>query len=145
MKTNSGIFATNGIWFYHELQSYIGDGTRKRGQRDIRQKFRLETPHGDYLINTHSRRLKCFKRDPRCAYCDRVGALWLLQKQACDTDWCLNLYAIDPNDKLVLMTRDHVFPISRGGGDALYNSTAACEPCNKKKGASIPDLIRDEQ
>lgn len=142
MKTNSGIFATNGIWFYHELRPYVG---KKERRPHSKSKFRLETPHGDYLINTHSQRLKCFKRNPICAYCDRVGALWLLQKQSSDTDWCLNLYAIDPNDKLVLMTRDHIFPISRGGGDGLYNSTTSCEPCNKKNAAHIPDFMRDEQ
>lgn len=144
MKTNSGKFITNGVWFYDELHHFIGS-TKKGGKgRGKRRKFRLETPHGEYLINLHSPRLKCFKRDPKCAYCNRVGVLWLLQKQPTDTEWCLNLYAIEPNDRLVLMTRDHVFPVSLGGANALFNAATACEPCNKKKGAEVPWFRKGE-
>lgn len=139
MKTNSGKFITNGVWFYDELHHFIGSTPRRR-RGNGRKKFRLETPHGDYLINLHSPRLQCFKRNPKCAYCHRVGALWFLQKQSTDTEWHLNLYALETNDTLVLMTRDHIFPVSRGGVNAPSNSATACEPCNKKKGAAILGL-----
>lgn len=34
-------------------------------------------------------------------------------------------------------TWDHVVPLSRGGVNALSNLTPCCEPCNRRKGASL--------
>ena len=35
--------------------------------------------------------------------------------------------------KRVLLTVDHIVPLSRGGKWELSNLITACEPCNKKK------------
>jgi len=35
------------------------------------------------------------------------------------------------------LTRDHIVPISRGGGDTWTNVVAACLPCNQKKGSRL--------
>jgi 5-methylcytosine-specific restriction endonuclease McrA len=37
------------------------------------------------------------------------------------------------------LTRDHVVPLSRGGGDHWKNVVTACKPCNQKKGARTPE------
>lgn len=39
----------------------------------------------------------------------------------------------------VLLTRDHVLPISRGGHDCWSNVVAACRPCNTRKGNRRPE------
>lgn len=36
-------------------------------------------------------------------------------------------------------TLDHVIPLSRGGADHWENTVAACEPCNREKGNSLPE------
>ncbi len=51
-----------------------------------------------------------------CSYCD------------CDTSNPTNGYAID-----------HVFPLSRGGGNELENLTMSCRSCNSSKGDKILD------
>jgi 5-methylcytosine-specific restriction endonuclease McrA len=38
-----------------------------------------------------------------------------------------------------LLTRDHIVPLSRGGGDHWKNVVTACKPCNQKKGAKTPE------
>ena len=37
------------------------------------------------------------------------------------------------------LTRDHVLPISRGGGNTWQNVVTACSPCNNRKGNRTPD------
>jgi 5-methylcytosine-specific restriction endonuclease McrA len=34
---------------------------------------------------------------------------------------------------------DHIYPLSRGGGNVLENLALACEPCNLSKGAKTLD------
>ncbi|HUF14042.1 MAG TPA: HNH endonuclease [Longimicrobiales bacterium] len=36
------------------------------------------------------------------------------------------------------LTRDHVLPISRGGGNTWQNVVTACSPCNNRKGSRTP-------
>lgn len=36
------------------------------------------------------------------------------------------------------LTRDHVVPISRGGGNSWNNVVTACSPCNNRKGNRLP-------
>jgi 5-methylcytosine-specific restriction endonuclease McrA len=36
------------------------------------------------------------------------------------------------------LTKDHVVPISRGGGNDWGNVVAACSPCNNRKGNRLP-------
>ncbi len=39
------------------------------------------------------------------------------------------------------LTRDHVIPISRGGGNVWENVVTACSPCNNRKGNHMPDEV----
>ena len=38
-----------------------------------------------------------------------------------------------------MLTRDHVRPLSQGGGDAWSNVVTACKPCNHAKGSRSPE------
>ena len=59
-----------------------------------------------------------FARDAyRCQYCHRGHAE--LRSREC-------------------LTRDHVVPISRGGGNEWTNVVTACSSCNTRKGNSLP-------
>lgn len=39
------------------------------------------------------------------------------------------------------LTRDHVVPISQGGGNSWENVVTACSPCNNRKGSHLPTDI----
>lgn len=40
------------------------------------------------------------------------------------------------------LTRDHIFPASRGGENVWENVVTACSPCNHRKGDRTPDEAR---
>ena len=41
-------------------------------------------------------------------------------------------------------TLDHVIPLSRGGLNNDNNYVLACEPCNSKRGNSMPEVIKQK-
>ena len=60
-----------------------------------------------------------FARDDyRCQYCHRTQAQ--LRPREC-------------------LTRDHLLPLSRGGGNGWTNCVTACSSCNTKKGNRLPE------
>ena len=52
------------------------------------------------------------------------------------TEYHFNLYGIK-NGKEVMMTKDHIFPKSRGGKDLIENMQPMCTACNCNKGSKI--------
>jgi 5-methylcytosine-specific restriction endonuclease McrA len=37
------------------------------------------------------------------------------------------------------LTRDHIVPVSRGGGNSWDNVVTSCSPCNNRKGNRLPE------
>jgi 5-methylcytosine-specific restriction endonuclease McrA len=94
-----------------------------------------------YNVNKSSHRLACFKKNLKCVSCFRVGIIFLLQIQKTRRITSpktphLNLYAADGT----MMTRDHIIPLSKGGGDGHDNSQTMCEDCNRLKGNISPEV-----
>ena len=50
----------------------------------------------------------------------------------------LNVYGIDKNEKEVLLTKDHIYPKSKGGLDDIKNYQVLCERCNENKKDNSP-------
>lgn len=144
---------TYGFWFYDELRPKLGEGHGK---------IWLDTPNfGKFLVTANSSKLKCLKRSPMCVGCDRVGSIWMLQshgklveplteqekffgvrrkiKHSDEQRPHLNLWAVDANNKLVMMTQDHILPRSKGGNNGQHNLQTMCTHCNSAKGDTIPD------
>ena len=99
-----------------------------------------ERVYDGYRVRMDSLRYHVFKQGRTCPTCGIEGTVFLLQRNDGDTDQPpdrahFNLYA-RVGDDLVLMTKDHVVPKSRGGKDRLGNLVAMCEVCNSKKGSS---------
>lgn len=67
-----------------------------------------------------------------CVCCGLKGTIMALD--LCDGHKSphFNLYG-KRNGKLVLFTRDHIQPKSKGGQDSQKNYQTMCETCNKKK------------
>jgi 5-methylcytosine-specific restriction endonuclease McrA len=42
------------------------------------------------------------------------------------------------------MTKDHIFPKSKGGKDVIENMQTMCTICNKNKGSDVPEMSEDD-
>ena len=92
------------------------------------------------LININSLRLHTFKISTRCVSCGLEGTHFAAERtarknQPLKESYHLNLYAMK-NGKEILMTKDHIKPLSKGGPDELSNLQTMCCKCNSKKGST---------
>lgn len=136
-----------GFWFYHELAEKVGTRPGKHhGDEGDREDsyINLTVPDGTtYRTKTSSFRLELFRQNPKCVACERIGTLWLLEAHRKNEPPHLNLYHVGEEiaewknlskDGLVMMTKDHIVPRSRGGATKLENLQTMCSICNGKKG-----------
>jgi 5-methylcytosine-specific restriction endonuclease McrA len=102
---------------------YIGGTTRRyehiTPERAVDLCFEAPAIRREYISdrkgNYRPLRKRMLRKDPHCHWC------------RCD----LNI-----NNS----TADHVIPLQRGGLDNENNIVLACEPCNTKRGHSMPEL-----
>lgn len=93
-------------------------------------------------INMTSLKLQTFASDGvRCRICGCKGAYFAKEKYPNEPFYHLNLYALKEGVE-VLMTKDHVIPVAKGGRDQLKNFQTLCQPCNKKKGERTKDKVK---
>lgn len=85
-----------------------------------------------YRIHMQSTRYQCFKRSLYCVVCGLEGTIMILERKG---NWSphFNLYA-EFGGALVLMTKDHIVPHSKGGPDHISNLRTCCTRCNEIKG-----------
>jgi len=82
------------------------------------------------------RRMSCFANyGVKCAHCNRQGTELRLEQHR-DGSVHLDLYAKE-GERSILMTIDHVQPLSKGGKDHIKNIQPMCYPCNQIKADSI--------
>lgn len=70
-----------------------------------------------------------------CHYCNLEGTfviVWI--DDADDHSVHTDLFTFDENNRLVMMTIDHIIPKSKGGTKSLSNLITACQTCNNHKG-----------
>lgn len=99
----------------------------------------------NHKIKIGKQRYKVFSNNHICVSCGLIGSKMIAEKQPSDHSPHLNLYAIDSNDNLVLMTQDHIQPKSIGGKDDLENLQTLCTICNNLKANSklSPEQIKN--
>ena len=83
-------------------------------------------------------RLKAFVHVPR-RFRRQVTNTFLFARDQYQCQYCARTSAeLKPRETL---TRDHVVPISRGGGNDWTNVVTACSPCNTRKADHLPHEI----
>ena len=89
-------------------------------------------------VGLNSARLVLFRtKGCTCVRCGVEGNVFILETHRKEVGPHLNLYAELPDGKLILITKDHIVPRSRGGANSLANYQTMCTKCNIKKGSSL--------
>jgi hypothetical protein len=107
---------------------------------------------GDFIKIT-SDRYQVFRESLVCVRCGITGMYFAKERSAkkvrkqlkggkfetsfrgTGRTWHFNLYGLQ-NGKEVMLTKDHVLPKSKGGGNDLSNLCTMCMTCNTEKGNS---------
>lgn len=89
-----------------------------------------------FIVKMDSDRYQTFNKSLECAACSLIGSLFLLEREHGHAPSVahFNLYGIE-SDSLILMTKDHIIPRSKGGKNNINNYQTMCEICNSMKKA----------
>lgn len=108
---------------------------------DLRPYIGLTYPCRDWYgqkIKMSSTRLELFKRNPICVSCQKRGSIFLIQSHVKGERPHLNFFHVMESGNLLLMTKDHIIPKSKGGSNQLDNLQTMCTACNCAKGNKLP-------
>lgn len=96
-----------------------------------------------YWVKMNSQRYFVFKKSRVCTSCGLIGTQMVLDINPGDNNPHFNLYA-EEDSRLVLMTKDHIVPKSKGGSNDLSNYVTMCTTCNSLKASANlnPEEVR---
>lgn len=100
-----------------------------------KESSKLEIDGKQYKVRLTSSRFKTFKESLSCAACGLTATKAFIEKCPIDVSPHVNFYA-EEDGKLVLFTRDHINPKSKGGPNIYSNYQTMCSTCNNLKGNS---------
>jgi 5-methylcytosine-specific restriction endonuclease McrA len=120
-----------GIFQLHEVLPFVDLKNSKRNS--------AKKEYCGFNLRMGSERLKLFAtKGVVCCKCGIVGKYFKLENHNINNySPHFNLYAIDKDGKEVLMTKDHIIPVSKGGEDKQSNYQPMCTFCNCKKDNKI--------
>jgi hypothetical protein len=92
-----------------------------------------------YYVRMNSTRYFVFRTNPVCVACGLRGTRIMLDINPGDQSPHFNLYG-EVDGRLILMTKDHIVPKSKGGEDVLENFQTTCQICNNLKSNDYLDI-----
>jgi len=124
------------------MQEYIRAGVVKIEEvlPHVTTREKVEREYLGHQVRMNSLRYHTFKEKGLvCCKCGIKGQYFALERAKFSKveRYHLNLYALDEFNNEVLMTKDHIFPKSKGGKDHLDNLITMCWPCNFEKGTHV--------
>lgn len=128
-------YITFGKFNINEVLPFITDNKRDKKIYIVNNK--------PFIVRMDSIRYKVFAQNLSCAKCNIKGSFFLLQQTKDEfvkkNIAHFNFYAEKSDGELILMTKDHIIPKSKGGKDSLDNFRTMCSPCNNKRGNNIDE------
>ena len=106
-------------------------------KKRIKTKALIQTDIGTIEMKGTSLRYLCFMESLKC-HCGLEGNVVFIEKFPKDPHPHANLYHRRKDGSLMLMTKDHILPKSRGGSNCINNLQTMCSACNEKKGNGCP-------
>lgn len=93
-------------------------------------------------VKMDSQRYEVFKKKgTKCISCGIEGKYFALERSHGKANnpnkYHFNLYAKNKHGLEILLTKDHIHPVSKGGRNVLSNYQTMCEKCNSRKGDKI--------
>ena len=119
----------NGVLIEKLPLSIITDTYNKNEKVTLIGKYKVLTKDDRYL--------NFIKNGFKCAKCGIVGQYVHLEHNIRNKNH-LNVYGVDCNGKEILLTKDHIYPKSKGGLDNIINYQVLCEECNGEKSDKSP-------
>lgn len=89
-------------------------------------------------VRWSSSRYRLFEKNHVCVECGCEGEFYVIERNGKDKNgnfagpYHLNLYSI-VEGRLMMMTKDHIVPKSKGGLNNMTNYQTMCISCNSKK------------
>lgn len=107
---------------------------------------RLGDPHAVFdgdVVPLCATRYHVFALSITCVSCHLKGLYFAKERctkivhqsiQATGDRWHFNLYGQNVQGGEVMLTQDHIIPVSKGGRNNIENLRTMCSPCNTKRG-----------
>ena len=122
---------------YLEERDFAGTTFKYIDKKQVMLKFpKIRIELGGFQVCVNSLRLVTFKsKGTSCVSCGFKGTFFAVE--ALNGGQHLNLYGWDEDGDELMLTHDHIIPVSKGGKNILSNVQTMCWPCNKHKGSSV--------
>lgn len=125
--------------FLAQIKKFLDDkNINNPNKTRVKTKAFINTDIGAIEMKGSSLRYLCFMKSLECVNCKLKGNIIFIEKFPNDKFPHANLYHRRKDGSLMLMTKDHIIPKSKGGKDHIDNLQTMCSACNEVKGSQIP-------